>query len=140
MDKKAELFLDIVDGKYTSEAVKQKIRELEEQFGNNYFAHFDINRKNPPWDMKYLEELKKKGMSGMASKKFFLHLAEVSEYVHAAEKARKRKKCILIGAIAVIIIALVIIALCLSGSHAAAAAVVANKNTMITNLSGRLMH
>ena len=112
---KAEFMIDIIEGKYTLNEAKQKIRAYEEQYGTDFFADYEIEKKDKPWDMEYLKKLKLKGMTGMASKQFFLHLAEVSEYVHAktdtSHSKGDKKKFIIAGIIAGIIIALVIVIL-----------------------------
>ena len=140
---KAEFMVDIIDGKYTLNEAKQKIRAYEEQYGTDFFADYEIEKKDKPWDMEYMKELKLKGMTGMASKQFFLHLAEVSEYVHAnadtSHSKGDKKRFIFAGIIAAIIIALVIVILCLSKSHAAAAAVIANQKAAIAQLQSQLL-
>lgn len=139
----AEFMMDIIDGKYTLNEAKQKIRAYEEQYGTDFFADYEIEKKDKPWDMEYLKELKLKGMTGMASKQFFLYLAEVSEYVHAnadtSHSKGDKKKFIIAGIISAIIIALVIVILCLSKSHAAAMAVIAEKNAIIAKLQTQLL-
>lgn len=140
---KAEFMVDIIDGKYTLNEAKQKIRAYEEQYGTDFFADYEVEKKDKPWDMEYLKKLKLKGMTGMASKQFFLHLAEVSEYVHAnaytSHKNDSKKKIFIAGVIAGIIIALVIVILCLSKSHEAAMAVIAEQNAIIAKLQAQLL-
>ncbi len=142
-EMKAEFMMDIIDGKYTLNEAKQKIRVYEEKYGTDFFADYDIEKKDKPWDMEYLKELKLKGMTGMSSKQFFLHLAEVSEYVHAnadtSHNKGDKKKFIIAGIIAAIIIALVIVILFLSKSNAAAAAVIANQKAAIAQLQSQLL-
>lgn len=142
-EMKAEFMMDIIDGKYTLNEAKQKIRSYEEKYGTDFFADYDIEKKDKPWDMEYLKELKLKGMTGMSSKQFFLYLAEVSEYVHAnagtSHNKGDKKKFIIAGIIAGIIIALVIVILFLSKSQAAAAAVIANQKAAIAQLQSQLL-
>ncbi|HRU95834.1 MAG TPA: hypothetical protein P5092_00130 [Ruminococcus sp.] len=143
IELKAEFMMDIIDGKYTLNEAKQKIRTFEEQYGADFFVSYDIEKKDKPWDMAYLKELKLKGMTGSNSKQFFLHLAEVSEYVHAndgtSHSKGDKKKFIIAGIIAGIIIALVIVILFLSKSHAAAMAVIAEQHAIIAQLQAQLL-
>lgn len=143
IELKAKFMMDIIDGKYTLKEAKKKICEFEEKYGSDFFVSYDIEKKDKPWDMEYLKELKLKGMTGMSSKQFFLHLAEVSEYVHAnadtSHSKGDKKKYIIAGIIAAIIIALVIVILFLSKSHAAAAAVIANQKAAIAQLQSQLL-
>ena len=140
---KAEFMIDIIDGKYTLNEAKHKIRAYEEKYGTDFFADYEIEKKDKPWNMEYLKELKLKGMTGSNSKQFFLHLAEVSEYVHAnadtSHSKGDKKKFIIAGIIAGIIIALVIVILFLSKSNAAAAAVIANQKAAIAQLQSQLL-
>lgn len=81
---------DIIDGKLNLQQAKDKINELEAQYGQDFF--FDsaqVEEKPMPWDAEYLSELEDKSMAGMSSKQFILHLAEVSEYVHSQKSRRK---------------------------------------------------
>lgn len=134
---KAEFIMDIINGKYNLNETKKMIKEYESKYGSDFFADYDIEKKAQPWDSAYLNELKIKSMTGMISKQFILHLAEVSEYVHAHEMKKSngnKKKYIIIGIVAGIILALVILFLCMSKANAAAAAVIANKSAIAAHL------
>lgn len=85
-----KLIRDIINGKMNLTKTEKKIAELEAEYGKDFFEDYDIEKKEKPWDEKYLRELEIKSMAGMNSKQFILHLAEVSEYVHS-NKSRKRK-------------------------------------------------
>lgn len=106
----AEFITDITNGKYTLIEAKKKMQEYEEKYGSDFFVEYEVEKKGKPWDRNYLEELRLKSMTGMSSKQFILHLAEVSEYVHENERKTKNKKKFLIaGAAAGIIVAIVMI-------------------------------
>ena len=112
LDIVAEFVMDIIEGKYTLSEVQARIKTYEEQYGSDFFADYEVNQKEKPWDASYLNELRLKSMTGMTSKQFILHLAEVSEYVHSREKSiAKKQKCILITGIVTIsvLIALIVI-------------------------------
>lgn len=116
---KVQFIMDIIEGKYTLSETKKKMQEYEEKYGSDFFVEYEVEKKGKPWDRNYLEELRLKSMTGMSSKQFILHLAEVSEYVHKNEKQKKiRKKIIITGAIFGIIAALVILAIAFSKANA----------------------
>lgn len=116
---KVQFIMDIIEGKYTLSETKKKMQEYEEKYGSDFFVEYEVEKKGKPWDRNYLEELRLKSMTGMSSKQFILHLAEVSEYVHKNEKQKKiRKKIIITGAICGIIAALVILAIAFSKANA----------------------
>jgi len=113
----ATFMMDIINGKYTLNDVKKKIQDYESQYGLDFFADYYVEKKDTSWDRAYLKELEIKCMTGMASKQFILHLAEVSEYVHTHEQSEKKnnkQKYIIVGIGAGIIIALVITLLCMA--------------------------
>ena len=115
----AEFITDITNGKYNLIEAKKKMQECEEKYGSDFFVEYEVEKKGIPWVRNYLEELRLKSMTGMSSKQFILHLAEVSEYVHKNEKQKKIKKIIIItGAICGIIAALVILAIAFSKANA----------------------
>ncbi|MBR4627860.1 MAG: hypothetical protein IKO47_09215 [Ruminococcus sp.] len=106
----SDFFFDIVKGKYTLKGTVKKIEEYEAQYGKDFFADYDVKKKDKPWDIDYLNELESQGIAGMASKQFFIHVAEVSEYVHNNMKKKKHKKFLLmISAAVVAIIGVVVI-------------------------------
>lgn len=109
---KADFLFDIIEGKYTLKEVQKKIKSFEAEYGNEFFSDYDIKIKEKPWDKEYLDELKIKGMTGMASKQFYLHVAEVSEYVHdncsKKEIHKKIYRNMKIGAVVGILIVIVI--------------------------------
>jgi len=79
---------DIIKGKYSLVEVKQMINLFEKKHGSDFFEDYEVNKKGKPWDMQYLKELETKSVTGMGSKQFILHLAEVSEYVHKNQKKK----------------------------------------------------
>lgn len=83
-----QMIRDIINGKMNTEQTNRKIRELESQYGTDFFLDYEIDKKDKPWDEAYLYELELKSMTGMSSKPFILHLAEVSEYVHAQKSGK----------------------------------------------------
>ena len=89
---KYQFIKKIIDGELTLSEVKSQISDYEQQYGADFFADYDVNKKEQPWDEKYLKELELKSISGLQSKQFILHLAEVSEYVHSKNKKTKTKK------------------------------------------------
>lgn len=146
---------EIIKGKYTLNEVKQKIQTYENQYGADFFANYDVEKKDMPWDSDYLHELEIKSITGMGSKQFILHLAEVSEYVHAQEKSKNNKRksfiatiadtvknnkkiCIIAAIVAAGIVALIIWNLFLSKSNAAALTVISNQCALIESLKAQL--
>lgn len=112
---------NVHDGYYKrkiyTERCKKKIQDYESQYGLDFFVDYYVEEKDTSWGRAYLNELEIKSMTGMTSKQFILHLAEVSEYVHTHEKSEKKnnkQKYIIVGIGAGIIIALVITLLCMS--------------------------
>lgn len=87
----SQLIRDIINGKLNLEEVQRKIAELEAEYGKDFFVDYDIEKKEKPWDEKYLHDLEIKSMAGMSSKQFILHLAEVSEFVHSSKYKREKK-------------------------------------------------
>lgn len=118
----ARLIMDIINGKYSANEVDSIIKRYESQ-DTMFFANYEIKKKDKPWDFEYLNELKTAAMTGLASKQFIIHLAEVSEYVHEQERIRKSKekgkKCIIIAAIATMVITIIILILCMNKVNAA---------------------
>ena len=95
-----QLKRDIIKGKMNLQNTKDRISELEAQYGQDFFIDCDYDEAKPkPWDEEYLRKLEIKSMTGMSSKQFILHLAEVSEEVHSKKSNKKSsnstflKKC-----------------------------------------------
>ncbi len=108
----AQMIRDIINGKMNQAQAQNKIQELETQYGTEFFPNYAVEIKDKPWNQEYLNDLELKSMAGMSSKMFILHLAEVSEYVHAQNKKRNTSKKvfgIVAIAAAVLVIAGVII-------------------------------
>lgn len=136
---KAHFMLEIINGKFSLNDVIKQIQQYEKEYGANFFADYDVEEKEKPWDEAYLKELRIKCMAGMASKQFILHLAEVSEYVHNNQKnkIRKTRKAI-IAAIAAIIVILMITILCLSKSYAAVVEIASDQSALIDNVTEKI--
>lgn len=149
----ARFIMEIINGELSLMDTKKRIQEYESKYGTNFFADYDVEKKEKPWNSDYLNELKFKSMTGMTSKQFILHLAEVSEYVHAQEKSKnnknksgiakildtiKKHKGIIAAIVATVIVALIIRNLYLSKSNAAALMVISNQCALIESLKAQL--
>ena len=152
----AQFIMEIINGELSLMDTKKRIQEYESKYGTNFFADYDVEKKEKPWNSDYLNELKFKSMTGMTSKQFILHLAEVSEYVHAQEKSKNNKRksfiativdtvknnkkiCIIAAIVAAGIVALIIWNLFLSKSNAAALTVISNQCALIESLKAQLV-
>lgn len=121
---KAELMIDIMNSNLSVDEVKERIRQLEKEYGENYVLDYDleeagIERKpQSEWDEEYYENVKTKGILGIASKQYFLYFAELNQYIQSkrleeqkVQQRRKRIKLIIAAIIAVICIAIVLLLL-----------------------------
>lgn len=105
---------EIANGKLSLKDVQQRIQEYEQKYGIDFFDDYDIEKKEKPWNKEYLKELEAKILSGIRSKQFILHLAEVSEYVYTNEKTEINKhKTFLISTIIAVIVVVTIILCCI---------------------------
>lgn len=129
---KGDLLIDIIENHLSVEEVKKRIRELEDVYGDNYFLDYDIEeagierKPKQDWDYEYYEQVKIKGILGVASKQYFLYFAEVNEYIYNQKlEEKKTKQCkkitAIIAAAAVSILCIVILILYLNDSKANAA-------------------
>lgn len=99
-----QLMSDIINGKMNLQQTKDEIRRLEVKYGHDFFISYDYDEAKPkPWDDEYLKELEIKSIAGMSSKQFILHLAEVSEDIHAKRAKKKRISVLVVIAVAVAI-------------------------------------
>ena len=124
---------EIIEGKISFNDVKKRIQEYEEKYGADFFADYEIEKKDKPWNEEYFNELKKKSIA-MTSKQFILHLSEVSEYVHEHEthQNNNKKKAGIISVIASLIVLILI--LVFNGQEASAMTVIANQIAIIEYL------
>ena len=93
-DRRIALKKDIRNGKLSLDDVKREVRKMKEEFGEDAFLAYELDKKERPWDEEYLKELDDKGRSGAGSEEFILHFAEVKE-----EVAKRKKRRLLIGGI-----------------------------------------
>ena len=101
------LKIAIMNGKISLKEVKSEICKIEEEFGDEAFLPFTVEKKKKPWSKKYLKELEELNIAGAGSKEFILHFAEVKDYI-------KRTKRLIIGLVGVgiIVIAGIVLWLC----------------------------
>ena len=84
------LIMDIINGKLKSDQVHMIVSYLENKYGDDFFADYNVEKlPQEKWNEEYLETLKHKAMTGMTSKQFIYHLSEVSDFVH--EHAKKKR-------------------------------------------------
>ncbi len=88
-----QLKRDIINGKMNLQQTKDKISELEAQYGQDFFFDFEYDEAKPkPWGEEYLHELEIQSMAGMSSKQFIMHLAEVSEDIYSRKSGKSAAK------------------------------------------------
>lgn len=93
----SELMINAANGKLNLQQTKDKMRELEAQYGKDVFLDIDYDKAKPKseWNEEYLQDLMFTAMAGFYSRQFILHLAEVSEYVHSTGRGKKTPMAVL---------------------------------------------
>ena len=105
-DERSSLVWNIVSGNYTKAKATKEIERLENDYPEETFGYYEPQKKEKPWDLEYLKELQELFYCGAGSKEFILYMAEVSDEVY---RAKRIKKLLLMGLLAVAIIAVVCI-------------------------------
>lgn len=137
------LLFDIIDNHLSVDDVKRRIREIEAEYGDDYFLDYDIEKaeieRKPKqdWDEEYYEQIKTPGILGVSSKQYFLYFAEVNEYIYnkrlEEKKSKQHKKTTaIIAAIVGVILFAIILILCFNGSEANAAETLDYQQTVIS--------
>lgn len=97
MDKFQEIYTlieEIFEGKYTSQQVEERIRQLEAKYGSDFFPDYEPRPRddNSPWDKDYIAQLKRDADGGYSSKQFVQHIAKVCEYVYNQERKTQQSQ------------------------------------------------
>ena len=88
----SHFIMEIINGELKYKQVKLIINHIENKYGNDFFANYDVEKRpQTEWNEEYLKELKLKSMNGMTSKQFIYHLSEVSDFVHEHAKTKKKR-------------------------------------------------
>ena len=84
LEKHVELTNDIVYGRTTVKEVRNRIKEIIDEYGPNSFDSFSVNKdKFPkPWTKDTLRELELLSASGACSIEFYLFFAQVADEVY----------------------------------------------------------
>lgn len=112
VDARYNMGKSILDGRYNREKTLHEIELMEQEFGNDAFAPYQVDKKAKPWNQDYLEDLTSEFQMGASSKEFFLHLQEVKEEVD--RKKRNFKLAVagcVAGIVAIVVLAAAIITL-----------------------------
>jgi hypothetical protein len=109
-DEVNKMVNDIIDHKINKSEVSAKIFELKETYGEDAFPSIHFQRKEQPWDRKYLQKLKEMNITGACSEEFLLHMAEVSDCISS------KKKKLYFAIASLIVVALIIIIWMLSNN------------------------
>ncbi|WP_295093544.1 hypothetical protein [Ruminococcus sp.] len=129
---KAELMIEIINNNLSVDAVKEKIRQLETEYGENYILDYDLEKSGieikpqNEWDEEYYEKVKTKGILGIASKQYFLYFAELNQYIQAqrqnklTEQKKKRQKLVIVVIAIILICMITLILLFNSGAESKA--------------------
>lgn len=137
------LLFDIINNHLSVDDVKMRIREIEAEYGTDYFLDYDIEKaeieRKPKqdWNEEYYEQIKTPGILGVTSKQYFLYFAEVNEYIYnkrlEEKKSKQRKKTTaIIAAIVALILCIVILILYFNGSTTYAAGTFDYQQTAIS--------
>lgn len=108
-EEQVKLVSKILKGEIRQEKVMEELDRISKQYGNECFNAYAIQKKPKPWNKDYLDELELLGTSGASSKDYYLHLAEVSDYLRDLEKSKKSKVIGVILGIIVLVLVVVII-------------------------------
>lgn len=141
----ADLLKDMINNHLSVNDVKKRIQELEDEFGSDYFLDYDIEeadiqrKPRDEWDEEYYEQVRTKGILGIASKQYFLYFAEVNEYIHnkrveEQRKAKRKKTKAVIAAAVIAVILVAVLILCFIGTGADAAENVYCQTTTISDV------
>ena len=60
-DRRIALKKGIRNGKLSLDDVKREVRKMKEEFGEDAFLAYELDKKERPWDEEYLKELDDKG-------------------------------------------------------------------------------
>lgn len=89
IDELADLVREIVKGKCSVDQAKAELHRIEEAYPDERFLDIVPERKDKPWSMAYLKDLKELFFYGSVSKDYILYMAEVSEEVYRIKKIKK---------------------------------------------------
>lgn len=101
VDNVTDLIRIIIDGKCDIKETERLIEKMESEQGDSLFHPCEFKPKDRPWKKEYLIELEKQRLSGISSKEYLLHLAEVETFF------RKRKLMIsllIVGSVLLIVL------------------------------------
>lgn len=104
-EEQNNLVMKILKGEVHKTDVERELDRIEKQYGKECFNGYVVKKRPMPWGNDYLSELEILSASGAASKEFFIHMAEVSDYLHERGKNKKNNKVIIaVGVIALVVL------------------------------------
>lgn len=110
-EERIELINRMIDGTITKKQVQREVDVLEEKYGEEAFLPSDLEKKEKPWTSDYYNKLENLCLSGDASKKLILHMAEVNDYLKGKKRNKKILKILIRICVVLLIIALISIIL-----------------------------
>lgn len=99
----------ISKGEIRKPEVEKELDRISKEYGDDCFNSYAVHKKPQPWDEGYLDELKILSTSGAASKDFYLHMAEVSDYLNDNKKKESHKKVGFLAGIAVVVLIIIVV-------------------------------
>lgn len=105
IDEIRELIYKISKGKISKKEVEKEMDRLERKYGKDILFDYTPPKKAKPWSEKYLKELDNFSLTGVCSREFISHFAEVSENIYM--KKRLKKIFIILGIVILIIIGII---------------------------------
>ena len=104
-EEQMRLVTKILKGEIRTPEVEKELDRISKQYGDDCFNSYEVHKKAKPWNKDYLDELELLGTSGASSKEYYLHLAEVSDYLR--DRSRSNGNKVLFVVIGIVVIALV---------------------------------
>ncbi|WP_461204577.1 hypothetical protein [Clostridium sp. DL1XJH146] len=84
----AELVSNIVEGKITKKLTEKELIKIQKKY-EEPFMIYEPDRKEKPWDINYLNELKKAVPFGATSSEYILYMAEVADEIYKNKRLIK---------------------------------------------------
>lgn len=86
----------ILKGKISGQKVRIELDRIVTEYGEDIFNKYcKVKKQSKPWTEETLKELEIFSMAGVASRDFYLYMAEVADEVYSR---KKKKKALKVGA------------------------------------------
>ncbi|RRD95854.1 hypothetical protein EII17_01910 [Clostridiales bacterium COT073_COT-073] len=98
LEERKALIKKVFEGSISLEEVKNEVKRLERQYGEDVFSPLSFIPQERPWTVEYLNQLENLSLAGAGSKEFILHIAEVKQELSKGRNKKSRNKNILMVA------------------------------------------